>query len=244
MENKNKVLGILGGLGPMSSAYFYELITSHTKAQKDQDHIDIILSSRATTPDRTDFILGKSADDPSVTMAKEIKKLCDYGADVIAISCNTAHFFYEKLLEASTVPVLNMVEESVQICKNNGVKKVGILATKGTISANIYAKVCQKQNIDYYNPTEGTQELVSKIIYEQIKAGKPASRDYFDMIKAELTDNMCDAAILGCTELSVAKNQLNLGSFYVDSLDALAYSAIVSCGKTPCGFEELFNGSK
>ena len=59
MENKN-LLGIIGGLGPMSSAYFYELITTHTLAQKDQEHIDIILSSRASTPDRTDYILGLS----------------------------------------------------------------------------------------------------------------------------------------------------------------------------------------
>ena len=59
-----KLLGILGGLGPLASAYFYELVIKHTKASCDQDHIDMIISSRATTPDRTAFILGRSHDDP------------------------------------------------------------------------------------------------------------------------------------------------------------------------------------
>ena len=60
MENTNatKLLGILGGLGPMATVYFYEMLTAHTKADTDQEHIDIIISSRATTPDRTAYILG------------------------------------------------------------------------------------------------------------------------------------------------------------------------------------------
>ena len=48
MESSGKTLGILGGLGPMSSVYFYEMITSHTLAERDQDHINVLLSSRAT----------------------------------------------------------------------------------------------------------------------------------------------------------------------------------------------------
>ena len=58
------VLGIMGGLGPAASCYLYQMITDHTPAQKDQDHIDIVISSRASTPDRTAFIVGKSKDDP------------------------------------------------------------------------------------------------------------------------------------------------------------------------------------
>ena len=59
-----KVLGILGGLGPMATVYFYEMLTRHTQAARDQDHIDVIINSRATTPDRTSYILGQSAENP------------------------------------------------------------------------------------------------------------------------------------------------------------------------------------
>ena len=72
---KSKLLGILGGLGPLATAYFYELVTALTSAECDQDHIDMVISSRASTPDRSAFILGKSQDDPLPIMVEEAKKL-------------------------------------------------------------------------------------------------------------------------------------------------------------------------
>ena len=95
MENfydiDHPVLGILGGLGPAASCYFYQMVTEHTQAARDQDHIDLVLSSRATTPDRTEFILGKCRTDPFAIMERDAQMLVRYGATVIAIPCNTAH---------------------------------------------------------------------------------------------------------------------------------------------------------
>jgi aspartate racemase len=88
-----KVLGILGGLGPMATVYFYEMLTRHTQAARDQDHIDVIINSRATTPDRTSYILGQSAENPFDIMAADAARLVTFGADVIAIPCNTATIF-------------------------------------------------------------------------------------------------------------------------------------------------------
>ena len=102
------VLGIMGGLGPAASCYLYQMITDHTPAQKDQDHIDIVISSRASTPDRTAFIVGKSKDDPFDVMEQDGISLVRYGATVLAIACNTAHYFYDRLAAALPVPVLNM----------------------------------------------------------------------------------------------------------------------------------------
>ena len=84
MLTDGKTLGILGGLGPMSSVYFYEMLTAHTKAERDQDHLNIILSSRADTPDRTDYITGRSSDNPIYTMMSEVSRLIGAGADIIA----------------------------------------------------------------------------------------------------------------------------------------------------------------
>ena len=88
----SSLLGILGGLGPMSGIYFCEMITSHTLAKKDNDHINFLLSSRATTPDRSSFILGTSHDDPAPIMIQEANRLHLAGADIIAIPCNTARW--------------------------------------------------------------------------------------------------------------------------------------------------------
>ena len=114
------VLGILGGLGPAASCYLYQMLIDHTPATCDQDHIDIVISSRASTPDRTAFILGKSKEDPFAVMEQDGFSLVNYGATVLAIPCNTAHYFYDRLAEALPVPVLNMPRLTVEDAKAAG----------------------------------------------------------------------------------------------------------------------------
>ena len=67
----------------MSGIYFCEMITAHTYAKKDGDHINFLLSSKADTPDRSSFILGKSDEDPSPIMATEAKRLQNAGATLL-----------------------------------------------------------------------------------------------------------------------------------------------------------------
>ena len=117
---QKQVLGILGGLGPAASCYPYQMLIDHTPASCDQDHIDIVISSRASTPDRTAFIMGKSKDDPFAVMEQDGFSLVHYGATVLAIPCNTAHYFYDRLAEALPVPVLNMPRLTVADAKAAG----------------------------------------------------------------------------------------------------------------------------
>ena len=114
---KRPVLGILGGLGPAASCYLYQMLIDHTPAVRDQDHIDLVLSSRASTPDRTAFILGKSDEDPFTVMEQDGESLVAYGATVLAIPCNTAHYFYDRLSRSLPVPVLNMVQLTARQAK-------------------------------------------------------------------------------------------------------------------------------
>lgn len=239
MQDNNHILGILGGLGPMSSAYFYEMLIEHTLAARDQDHIDMIISSRATTPDRTEFILGRSDDDPCAVMRSELDKLITCGADVIAIPCNTAHYFYERLVRGVRANVLNMVESTVLLCKAKGIKTIGIMATEGTVKAEIYKRVCDRYGMTCAAPGEEAQHAVTRIIYDQVKAGRPALIEDIDFAAHDLKKQGSEVFILGCTELSVAKKQLSLGGEYIDALEMLAKKAIEACGKTSVGFEEF-----
>ena len=91
MQPQKPVLGILGGLGPAASCYLYQMLIDHTPAARDQDHLDVVISSRASTPDRTAYILGQSDEDPFAVMEQDGKNLVRYGATVLAIACNTAH---------------------------------------------------------------------------------------------------------------------------------------------------------
>lgn len=231
-----KVLGILGGLGPMATVYFYQLLISHTKALRDQDHIDMVISSKPTTPDRTAYILGQSKDNPFTVMEDEAKRLAAYGAEIIAIPCNTAHYFYENLAEVLPVPVLNMVALTVDKAVQAGCGKVGVLATEGTVQTETYQRMCEEKGLGCAVPSKTLQDELTQVIYDDIKAGRPPNMERFLRVANHLFGAGCQRLILGCTELSLLKRDGLLDGRYIDSMDALAEAAILACGKIPQGF--------
>ncbi len=236
---KNPLLGILGGLGPMASAYFYELLIAHTAAACDQDHIDILLSSHATTPDRTAYILGKSAENPLDTMLCDLARMQAYGADLIAIPCNTAHYFYDRLKASTALPILNIMEETAAQLAATGVKTAGILATDGTVMTGTYDRYLAAHGIDCLRPDPEGQKTIMRIIYDEIKNGKAPDIAAFTAVADDMHMRGAEMLILGCTELSLIKKQNQLPPYFIDSLDVLAYSTILACGKTPVGFDFL-----
>lgn len=231
-------LGILGGLGPMSGVYFCELLTRHTRADCDRQHLDFLLSSRATTPDRTDFILGRSKEDPSPVMIEEVERLIKAGATRIAIPCNTAHYFYEQIARVSTVPVINIISQTVDFCKQNGMRTVGVLATEGTIFSGAYEEECRRAGIGYLTCSAEEQTVISDLIYGQIKKGQAPDVDAFRAVADSLIERGADAVILGCTELSLLKKKVGNEPNWIDSLEVLACAAIRLCGKEPVDFDE------
>lgn len=234
---QSRVLGVLGGLGPMATAYFYELVTAHTRVRRDQDHIDMVISSKATTPDRTAFILGESRDDPFIVMEREAHRLVTFGAEVIAIPCNTAHYFYKRLDGVVPVPVLNMVGGTVDRALAMGAKRVGILATDGTVRTNTYQRACEAKGLDCAVPNEEAQKMVMSVIYDDIKQGKEPGMEKFGRAAEDLFNAGCDVLILGCTELSLLHKAGLLDERYLDSMEILAHSAILACGREPTGFD-------
>ncbi len=232
-----KTLGILGGLGPLATVYFMDMIVKMTEAKKDQDHISMIVLNHAAIPDRTDFILDASKPNPLPMMVEDAKKLQAAGADYVVMPCNTAHFFYEQIQHNITVPMLNIIEETVMYAKERmGAKKLGILATKGTISAGSYQRMCEKHGIEWTVPSLQDEQSLMNIIYNQVKAGKEINITEFLKIIENMKADGCDAVALGCTELSVINKDFALGrDDIVDSLEVLARRSIELCGKTVKG---------
>ncbi|WP_042271484.1 aspartate/glutamate racemase family protein [[Clostridium] dakarense] len=228
----NKTVGVMGGLGPMATVYFYDMVVRLTDASYDQDHIDMVITNRATTPDRTDFIIGKSDESPVNILIEDAKKLEAFGCSFLVITCNTAHYFYNEISSSVSIPTLNIIEETVKHAHEKGYKKLGILATTGNIHIKLYQNMCEKYNIDYLVLDDNRQQYIMDIIYKDIKSGKPANMGKFNLVVDYLKENNCDGAILGCTELSILKNDNNLDNdFYIDSLEVLARRTIVNSGK-------------
>jgi aspartate racemase len=224
----------------MSTFYFCELITAHTKAACDADHIDMLISSRASTPDRTAFILGKSENNPLPVIQEEAKRLTQGGADLLVIPCNTAHYFYEGLQSTCSVPILNIIEETVNQLERMGVSRFGLLATEGTVEAGAYQRVADPLGVRCNVPTADEQAVITDMIYGSIKQNKPVDQKAFLKVANALLSRGCETLVLGCTELSLLKKSLPDNERFVDSLEVLAHRTILLCGKTPVGFGKGF----
>lgn len=227
---EKKTLGIVGGVGPLATMFIGEMIVRRTKAAKDQDHVNSIITNNTRIPDRTAYIMGRSEEDPVPVMIEDIKKLTSIGAELIIIPCNTAHTFYEKLQQGSPVPVIHMIRETMKRASEQQAQKVGILATTGTITSKVYQQAAEEFGLEAVLPDEAIQEKVMSIIYDNVKAGKDADRNVWNDIATFLENQGCDRIILGCTELSIVKKEMDLPDFYLDSLIVLAETAIEACG--------------
>lgn len=227
-----KKLGVIGGMGPEATSFFYARIIARTKAASDQEHIDMVILSHATMPDRTQAILTgeKAAFLKAVTKdAKDLEKL---GVSNIAIPCNTSHYFLKEIQAATKVPIINMVEESVRyvIEAHPDVKKIGIMGTDGTIQAGTYHHACERRGIAAAVPHEEVQQDVMSLIYDDIKGGKTGDRAKFDRAYEDLMRQGCDAVILACTEISVFKEYYPVPANCVDAMDVLVQESILRSG--------------
>ncbi|MGM9944888.1 MAG: aspartate/glutamate racemase family protein [Lysinibacillus sp.] len=223
-----KTLGIIGGVGPLATMLIGEMIVRRTKAEKDQEHVHTIIDNDTSIPDRTAYILDNTKENPVPYLQRDAKKLAEYGAGVICIPCNTAHSFYEELQATTSVPVLHMIRETAKRAKELGAKRVGILATDGTLTTKVYQTALEEQGITPVVPNATIQQQVMSVIYDYVKAGRDVPTDVWAPIEQEMTG--CDKIILGCTELSIVNKELKLSTCYIDSLIVLAESAITACG--------------
>jgi aspartate racemase len=230
-KQDEKMLGVIGGLGPMATAYFMELVTDMTDAATDQEHLQMLIHSAPSIPDRTRYILDNTSENPLPEMLRIGKNLAQQGAERIAIPCVTAHYFFEELETGIPVPVINGVRETALHLKNHGITKAGIMATDGTVESRVFHRELEKQGIEAIVPSADRQADVMRLIFDDIKAGKPADMTKFAGIAKQLQENGAEAIILGCTELSLIKRSHAIGPGFLDAMEILAQQAIMQCGK-------------
>ncbi len=230
-QEEHKCVGILGGLGPAETAYFFEMLIAATDAETDQDNVDAIILNYARIPDRSAYILGRSNISPLGCLIEGARKLEQAGCDYVVIPCNTAHFFYCEIQNTLTIPLLNIIHEGVYSCYEQGAHCVGVLCTEGTRVGGMYEHSLNRMGMECRYPDENTQKHIDALIYQKVKAGKPVLREELLGLYRSLIRIGCDTLILGCTELSVAHSALGLDCPYViDSLQSLAVRSVVLSG--------------
>ena len=158
-------LGVIGGLGPIATAHFMELIIRMTEADTDQEHLDMIIYNRPSIPDRTSYILDSTKPNPLPEMIRVGNALTRQGAGLIAIPCMTAHYFHRELTRYIEAPIVHAIHEVAAHLKKHGVTRVGIMATDGSIRSGLFQRELQKHGIEPIIPGEQAQKCVMSVIY-------------------------------------------------------------------------------
>ena len=223
-----KVLGVIGGMGTAATIDFYTRIMNHTVAQ---EHIDMVIINHASIIDRTYAIKNNKLDELLKQMHENLKILENAKVTSIAIPCNTSHSIIDKIQQLTSIPIINMIEETAKGLKEvvNKGEKVGIMATDGTIMLKIYQQACKKYDIEYFVPEDNIQKQIMDIIYDDVKANGIFDNERFKKVLDYFLQNGCKYVILGCTELSGFKKDFDKNT--IDPMDYLVKAAILSVDK-------------
>lgn len=223
-----KIIGILGGMGPEATIDLFYKIIKFSPAKKDQDHLRIIIDNNPKIPDRTAAILGKG-EDPLPALKATAQNLEKAGAHFIIIPCNTAHYFLSSIQESVNLPILNMIEETAQETKKRipQIKKVGLLASIGVYKSELYHQHFKKFNIEVISPEEKDKQEVMKLIHA-IKAGNLSWKIKKKILKItqKLIDKEAEAIIAGCTEIPLILKEGDTSLPLIDPTQVLAKIAV------------------
>lgn len=234
MSVETPPVGVLGGVGPLATAYFLQRVVQLTQADRDQDHLDLVVLNHATIPDRTDYVLGRSQSDPGPVLARDARRLETFGVSFLVMPCNTAHYFTQQVLDAVTTPFVSIIDVTVDAARRRvpGLKTVGLLATAGTVASRVYDDAFAAHGVDMIVPSSADQAIVNEVIYDQVKAGRPADADALRAVAGRLADRGASVVVLGCTELSVAAVDHHLleEPIFLDSMDTLVRATIERAG--------------
>jgi len=228
---KEKIIGIIGGMGPAATSDVFRRILQLTSVEKDQEHIHIIIDNNPKIPDRSQAIFGKG-ESPVPAMIESGKMLQTAKADFIIIPCNTAHFFYDELKGHLRIPMVHMIREVAKKIHKEfpNVRKAGLLSTRGTIKAGLYQKELIGFDIEMIKPDERVQDMVTEAIYgrEGIKSGYLQGKSKKLIYNAidNLINNGAELIIGGCTEIPLVVDSETVPLPFINSNQVLAEAAV------------------
>ncbi|TAL46930.1 amino acid racemase [archaeon] len=209
-EQENAGIGIVGGLGPETSAKFSLDITNRIRKLTGANPNLIIDNVPMPEELEEDAILGDPSEKVFHLIKQSVLRLNKIGVRFIVLPCNTVHIFFDRLQKISKAPIINIIDETVSAAKRSGFQNIGLLATTGTINSRLYQKAFEGHNIRLILPNNTMQRKVSDIILITLKNSIiKKDTDDFHSILDKLFRDGAEAVILGCTDLQLLISQNN-----------------------------------
>jgi aspartate racemase len=197
------LVGVIGGMGPLATSDFLRKLVEVSPATRDQAHIPVIVWGDPRTPDRTEALL-HNGPSPQEALCAAARTLESAGAGALVIACNTAHAWAKPIRDSVSIPLISMVDAVINRAQNASIKRLGLMATRGTIFAQIYHQAAHKADIEIYVPSEEYQ-VHTDFGISAVKAGRlEEARPAFQQTLAHLLDRDVEAVVQACTEIPFA----------------------------------------
>ncbi|THB79912.1 MAG: amino acid racemase [Desulfobacteraceae bacterium] len=228
-----KIAGIIGGMGPEATVDLMQRIIRLTPALDDADHIRCIVDNNPKVPSRIKAIIEGHGEDPGPAIADMGRRLEAFGADFLAIACNTAHYYYPRVKDAVNIPVIHIMEQVTRhiLTQYPLEKKIGILGSPAVAMTRLYRDAFSPHGLEDIWPDSEDQAALLEVVIKGVKKGDTgdAVRKAYQKIADNLSGKGVRVAVVACTELSALDEALPIDT--VDAADVLAREIIAAAGK-------------
>ena len=219
-------LGVIGGMGPLATVSFYERVVLNTAAKCDNEHIDMVVLSHASMPDRTKCIIENKGREFLEVIKKDFKILEDIGVEAVAIPCNTSHYFFNEFKKFTGLRIINMIEETILEVKKRGIEKVAVFGTLGTLNSKVYEKYANQHGILVKEVSPEDKQSVMDNIYDIKETNCLDGRRFVGILSRYCDDET--VGIIACTELSLLDIPEDINT--IDALNVLVKRSIELSG--------------
>lgn len=229
------MIGVLGGMGPAATLDFMSKMIRLVPAERDQDHVPLLIVSDPRVPDRVGPILEGRGASPAPALLAGLRKLEAGGARALAMPCHTAHAWADELIRATGLPFLHIVDAALAEIRRRGLRHgpLGLLATRATLKAGLYQ---ERLEAGGWPPLELAPEPTDRLVLPAIALVKRGRADAAAPLLLEAVDTLAaagaQAVLLACTELPVALAAAPHPAC-IDATEALARSCLAWWQRQP-----------
>ena len=223
-----KTVGVIGGLGPEATIDFYRKLLAKSNAATDQDHLHVLINSNPKVPDRQKALAG-TGPSSGPALVKTAQVLERAGAEFLVMVCNTAHAYEQDIREATAIPFISILSESVNasLRLNPQLKRAGLMAATGCVGARLYQTRFEATGVDCVVPNSAEQATLMQLIY-RIKSGDhaPDIADQMRQLANTLIERGAEIILAACTEIPLALKQNDIEKPLLDCTDVLVDATI------------------
>jgi aspartate racemase len=239
MKTIMKKIGIIGGLGPVSTMDYYWGIIHGVRAKTGDDNNPQIVINSVNMTELLSFLNNKNWNALVSVLVRAIQNLEHAGADFAAIASNTPHIVFDEVQKQSALPLISIVEATCEYARSKACKKVIFTGTRYTMSNGFYHKAFEKHGITAVVPSENEQSIIHDIIFPKLEEGIVVPEDkvkMLEIVNGLIVKEQADALVLGCTELPLMIKDGDVDALILNTtqihIEAIINSVLMKCTRT------------